>query len=264
MTPAREPDLWKDSARRLQQAERVAVLSDFDGTLAPIVPHPSAARLPDSVRQGLKRLARCARARVVLVSGRPLADLRRLARVRGLWYVGSHGLETARPGARRVLHASPAECREMKNLARRLQSCLRSLGGVWVERKPASVTIHFRQARPGVARRARRIAQEEVRRTNPAVRLQAGKKVFEFLPVRDVSKATAVVALLAHWPRPGRGWLIFYLGDDAADERVFQQLGRRAISICVGRRRTRAHYRLATPAAVGAFLNRLAGVLECA
>ncbi|MFQ5817082.1 MAG: trehalose-phosphatase [Terriglobia bacterium] len=264
--------LWAELARRLPHADLVAVLSDFDGTLSPLIPYPRRARLPALTRRALRRLARCPRVQVAIVSGRRLEELRRLVSVPDIWYVGSHGLEFCPPRGRRIVYASVAERRQMRAFARRLKHRLRRLAGIWVEPKPASVTVHFRRATSVATRQARAIVTPEWRRENPPVRFQQAKKVWEFLPTRDVSKATAAAWLLARWSRPRRGWraarpgrrLALSLGDDQADERVFRRLGPAAISIHVGRGPTRARYRLRSPEAAGRLLARLGEALGCA
>src|SRR4029453_16195661 len=52
------------------------ILSDFDGTLAPIAPSPADARLAAPVRKVLARLAGAPATGLAVISGRDLADLR--------------------------------------------------------------------------------------------------------------------------------------------------------------------------------------------
>ena len=42
---------WPDIANRIGIADQVLVLSDFDGTLSPIVGRPEEAALPDDTRR---------------------------------------------------------------------------------------------------------------------------------------------------------------------------------------------------------------------
>jgi trehalose 6-phosphate phosphatase len=62
--------------RRLSSGGHLLLLTDYDGTLTPIVPTPDRAWLPRSVHDDLEALARSARTHVSVVSGRDLADLR--------------------------------------------------------------------------------------------------------------------------------------------------------------------------------------------
>ena len=79
----------------LRQQRGLILLADLDGTLAPIVDRPEAARLPRRTHRILTRLARHPRARVGIVSGRGLTELQRLVRVPSAAYAGCHGLEVA-------------------------------------------------------------------------------------------------------------------------------------------------------------------------
>jgi trehalose 6-phosphate phosphatase len=64
---------------------RSALLFDVDGVLAPIAAHPSLSEVPEGSRAALAVLVERYRL-VACVSGRALADLRRLVPVPGLLY----------------------------------------------------------------------------------------------------------------------------------------------------------------------------------
>ena len=86
-------DAWPDVARRLASAQRLALFTDFDGTLTAIRRHASSVRLSDAVRGRLAALAK--RGHLIgVVSGRGLDDVRSRVGVPGLWYVGAHGLRS--------------------------------------------------------------------------------------------------------------------------------------------------------------------------
>ena len=59
-----------------------------------------------------------------------------------------------------------------------------------------------------------------------------------------------------------RAPLTLYLGDDTTDEEAFRALRGRAVCVAVGRRRTRAAYRLPSPATVAELLAWLTDALE--
>src|SRR5436190_701386 len=78
---------------------RSAVLTDIDGTLAPIVERPDQAAVPDEAIDLLERLSN--RFAVVgCISGRRAAEARELVGVDGIAYAGNHGLELLLPGDR--------------------------------------------------------------------------------------------------------------------------------------------------------------------
>ena len=91
-------------------AERAAVFLDVDGVLAPIVPRPEDARVPDGTRAELRRLAG-SYGLVACVTGRSSELARTIVGVDELTYAGEHGLEldpSARAWASRI-HGFAAE-----------------------------------------------------------------------------------------------------------------------------------------------------------
>src|SRR5215203_1790575 len=75
----------------LLSAQRLGVLTDFDGTIAPIAVRPDGAVVSPTARAALAALA----TRLPLVgvmSGRALFDLRAKLDMAELLYIGSHGL----------------------------------------------------------------------------------------------------------------------------------------------------------------------------
>ena len=64
---------------------------DIDGTLAPIVDMPNEARLPDDVQKCLAQLAQ--RYDVAIITGRSVADARRMLSFMPRHLIGNHGAE---------------------------------------------------------------------------------------------------------------------------------------------------------------------------
>ena len=76
---------------------RAAILTDIDGTLAPIVDRPEQAAVPEAAREAL--IALSGRFGLVgCVSGRQAEEARRLVGVDEIAYAGNHGLELLLPG----------------------------------------------------------------------------------------------------------------------------------------------------------------------
>lgn len=249
--------VWPRLAGRLARTRRLALFSDFDGTLAPIVPHPWQARLPADTQDALAQLARSPRITLGIVSGRQLAKLRRLVGLGRIYYVGTHGLEWAPPGGR--LHTSPVRVRPLiRKIAHELRQGLHGVPHVWVERKSAAVAVHYRNASARHARRAVAKVVQAAQRYASELQLLEGKKVVELLPGGAVSKGAAVEMLLDRWRGPRRSGLAVYLGDDATDETVFARLRTDDLGIFVGTtRQTCARFFLRSPAQVREFLERL-------
>lgn len=242
----------------------MALFSDFDGTLAPIVPRPHHARLPETARRSLRQLSRRPGVTVGLVSGRAIGDLRPLVGLRGVCYIGSHGEEWMGTDGRLHRRRDIRVLRRIQQMRRELRRKLSRLPGIYVEWKPVSVAVHYRAATPEAARKARREVERDLRNQARGFRLLKGKKMREILPPGKTSKGQAVFAVLARLTRRRKlRPLLLYLGDDVTDETVFQRLRPRDIGIHVGgRARTRARYHLDSPAEVVRFLSRLAEAMK--
>ncbi|MBZ5514243.1 MAG: trehalose-phosphatase, partial [Acidobacteriia bacterium] len=240
-------DRWAQVSARLRAARHVALFLDFDGTLLPLRRRPEDVWLDTGVRRRLARLARRRHVTVCLISGRQLADLRRRARVAGVFYLGLHGWE--REGKAR--QATPEV---LVRLKRSIGTGLAKLPGVWIEDKGFSLAIHYRGVPPAVVRRARLFLGECLKPHRGQCRLLRGKKVWEILPAEVSGKGEAARNVLA---RLGGSALPVYVGDDTTDEAAFEAL-RGGITVRVGpARRTKARYRLRNPQEVGRLLERL-------
>ncbi|HEV2387360.1 MAG TPA: trehalose-phosphatase [Candidatus Acidoferrales bacterium] len=246
---------WPRLARRLRAARRPLLLSDFDGTLAPIRRYFHQARLPKATRRLLERIA-AGEAVVGVVSGRGVADLEARVGLRGIWYIGSHGYELREPRGRFRWLATPAERRRIQRAARWLAPRLRGLSGVLLDAKPASVAVHYRAAGAAAARAAEPVVRELVARYR-GLRLLRGRKVWEVLPEGPGNKWAAVRYVLKRETagREGAKDFIVYLGDDIGDESVFKNM--KGISVVVGSSSyTAARYALRSPGEVRKFLKQ--------
>ncbi len=72
--------------------QRTAILTDIDGTLAPIVERPELAAVPASASALLERLGE-RYGLVGCISGRQAEEARRLVGVPSIAYAGNHGFE---------------------------------------------------------------------------------------------------------------------------------------------------------------------------
>jgi trehalose 6-phosphate phosphatase len=210
------------------------LVTDFDGTLAPITTEPMATRIVPAARTALRRLSRLAdarpdRLRVVVLSGRTSLDVAGRIRVGGVAYHGNHGLESGRlprgGRAHRLSVTLDESLRRHIDGARALGETVAARLGdppwLLVEEKGPSVSFHFRQAPdPDGARLALLEAIEAARGTLGDLGLIAmeGRKVIEFRPVGAGGKGDAVARLIEA-ERPGS---IVVLGDDRSDAEAFE------------------------------------------
>ena len=138
----------------IAEPSRTVVVTDFDGTLSPIVDDPTTARPLDGVVEVLGRLATTV-ATVAVVSGRPASFLiDRLgtathddAGLRAIRLFGLYGMESVGPdGSVRLVEEATTWLPVITEVASNLRAHVPP--GVLVEVKGAAATVHWRLA-PG-------------------------------------------------------------------------------------------------------------------
>lgn len=253
-------DAWDEVRAQVQDAKRLALFTDFDGTLVRIRRRPEDVELHARVRDLLIRISRTG-ALVGVVSGRMLNDVRAKVGIQGIWYVGSHGFFILDPSNRTKALISPSQRKRTWHAYQFLRKQLDSADGIRVTWKDSTVAVHYRCA-PQKERTVARKIIGQVLRKEPRLQLLAGKKIWEILPDSQVDKWSAIRAILAQTRKhnPKRNRHVFYLGDDTTDERVFEKM--RGLSVAVGKcQRTSARFFLHTPGEVHQFLKRLSAEL---
>jgi len=216
---------------------RLLVVTDFDGTIAPITPEPMATRVLPLGRAALRRLAGLAEAHpdrlaLVVLSGRAAADVAGRVRVGGVRYLGNHGVEggsLARrsPAERLAVATDPALVRHaptVRRLADDVAGRLDHPDWLFVEDKGPTVAFHFRRAADGDAARTAVLAAIDDAETASGelglVRLE-GRRVVELHPEGAGHKGAAVARLLDE-VRPAAA---IVLGDDRSDAEAFRVIG---------------------------------------
>lgn len=254
---------WPEVAAQLREARHILLLSDYDGTLTPIMERPELANLSEDSQILLRGLARQRGITLGMISGRALADLKERVGISGLIYAGNHGLEIEGPG---ISFVNPV-AEELKPILRVmhyvLSRALATVKGVLVEDKGLSLSVHYRLAEEGRTEDVERIVKEVVGGAEAIghARITSGKKVYEVRPAVAWDKGKAIKLLMKKYGKGGResGLLPVYLGDDRTDEDAFKVIDSygSGITIFIGeeRQQSTARYFLKSPDEVVAFLN---------
>lgn len=240
---------------RIEQLARTPVLlvaSDYDGTLAPIVANPDDALPCREAIVAMRQLASLPKTHAAVVSGRALRDLSTLTgSPDDVHLVGSHGSEFDLNFAVDL----PPEAVELRErIGAELESIAAHADGLTIERKPASVALHFRNADADAARHALDRVMAGPAAID-AVFTKHGKKVVE-LGVVPTDKGTALDTIRQ---RVGATATLF-IGDDVTDEDAFRTLHGPDIGVKVGPGDSAAPFRVESVDEVARLLALLAEI----
>lgn len=200
--------------------ERTAILTDVDGTIAPIVERPEEVAVHPEAPAALS-LLRDRFALVACISGRRAAAAREIVGVDGITYSGNHGMELLEPDTRELQlelslrgHADAAAS-FYHNLDhdRLLEVELRH------EDKGPIQALHWRGA--GDEAKAESVARQIAGEAEAAgLEPHWGRKVLEIRPVGGGGKGAAITALLGDSDIE----VAVYAGDDRTDIDAFRRL----------------------------------------
>ncbi len=245
-----------DFFRAFTGVARPVLLLDYDGTLAPFRIDRFKARPWAGVRKLLTRIQNQGLTRVVVVTGRPAAEIAPLLGVDPapeVW--GLHGSERLHADGRREREIVPPEAHaKLDALCAKLQGA--HFGGL-IEEKPNAVAMHWR----GLPRARGTSIEKRTRALFEPLAQLDGLSLLEFesgLELRAGRDKGDVVRMLLEEigstaPRP-----IAYLGDDLTDEAGFRAIKERGLAVLARRqwRPTDADVWLRPPGELKGFLKR--------
>jgi trehalose 6-phosphate phosphatase len=190
---------------------------DFDGTLSPIVPDRTEARLHRECERMLRFLARSPWNRVTVLSSRTLDDVVSRVPVPGVFIGGASGLEWQLPGGHRIGPGAASEAlleRKRRAVAPLLKE-MALIPGVEIEDKRWSVAIHYRNASPRSFQKRTFLLQRLRDLTD--IKLYRGHEVVEVQLVLGGGKSAGVRRLCRIIDRAPSGERMVYAGDDEND-----------------------------------------------
>ena len=255
------------------------MLLDYDGTLAPFRVDRFQALPWAGVRDLLNQIQKQGCTRIVVVTGRPAAEILPLLGVEPapeVW--GLHGAEHLHPGGRRELEQISPEIRtKLDELAEQLRrDSTGDLRGGLIEEKPNAIAMHWR----GVSSARARIIEKRTLSLFEPLAQTDGLSLIEFEAGLELragrDKGAAVTAILEETarlsqqrnphPDPHRdqhpaAYPAAFLGDDLTDEAAFRAIknyGSHGLGILVRNqpRPTAAEVWLRPPGELRDFLKR--------
>ena len=215
-----ETGVWAALLEPLRaEPERAAILTDVDGTLAPIAERAADAAVLAGTREVLTALSE-RYGLVGCVSGRQATDARRLVGLDGIAYAGNHGLELLLPGEPepRLDPSLDGRERQASEFLAEIDGRLAETG-LRTEDKGPIQALHWRGAADEEAAesRAHEIAIDA---GHAGLEPRWGRKVLELRPVGGGGKDAAVASLLAGEALDRA----VYAGDDRTDLDAFGRL----------------------------------------
>jgi trehalose-phosphatase len=199
---------------RIARMPRPLLLAfDVDGTLAPIVDDPHAARVPAATARMLAALSRVPGVRVALVTGRGARSLSRVVRVEGAFRAVEHGRVVIAPGE--PVRDTPIGARERARLDR-FERWARAHAvplGARLERKPQSRSVHVRAMARRAPDRARRVLAEATRVARAIGLVPRWGRGFTEAAIALADKGHAVATIAKNVGARA----VLYAGDDMTD-----------------------------------------------
>lgn len=208
---ATEAERVAEAIARLPRPLLIAL--DVDGTLAPIVEQPDAARVPRKTRAVVRALSSLPRVNVALITGRSASSLREVAGSADVWRGLEHGRLIVGPGAKLPRSGLDEAARERLAAFERWARKHATAHGARLERKSAARAVHVRtlaEEDPAEAKRilrAAKIAAEKL-----GLHARPGKAVLE-AEAAPGDKGDALEAI--RFASRSRG--VVYAGDDVTD-----------------------------------------------
>jgi trehalose 6-phosphate phosphatase len=231
-----------------------SLLLDYDGTLAPFHVIPSQAKPYPGVVAAIDKIMANPNNRVVIISGRWTADLKRLLnfdKQPEIW--GTHGIERITIDG--DYYVSKMDERALRGLADADHWLSSFANDIRFEQKPGSLAIHWR------GEKEKKIKQIK-KRIEPKLRYfskKSGLSLDEFdggveLRIPGIHKGSAVETLFTE---TDKNEFVAYLGDDYTDEYAFEVIKGKGLAILVRKefRKTQADIWLIPPDELLEFLH---------
>lgn len=220
---------------------------DLDGTLAPLMPRPEDARVPQDTAARLKALSRLWP--LGIITGRAIDDARTRLGFTPRYLFGNHGAERADTAVSAVLHDRLDPCRE------HLRRYKPAMATRWIvlEDKGLSLALHYALA-PNVAM-TRAWLDELIAPVSDGIHASHGHQVLNIVPHHAPDKGDALLEIM-HDCGAAKALVV---GDDVNDESAFGKAPAGSVTVRIAPVQvpTQARFRLSSQAQVDRLLSML-------
>ena len=217
---------------------------DLDGTLAPLVPLASDAKVPADTAAQLKALSRVWPLGVI--TGRAIDDARDILGFEPQYLFGNHGAEQKNVPASAVLTTRLDPCRE------HFRKHKAAMQARWIvlEDKGLSLALHYSLS-PNVPM-VRAWLDTLIEPVSEQICTSYGHNVMNIIPVNAPDKGDALLEIM-HDCKAGKALVV---GDDVNDEAAFEKAPAGSVTVRIGpaQEATRARFRLSAQSQVDRLL----------
>ncbi|MBN1119462.1 MAG: trehalose-phosphatase [Anaerolineae bacterium] len=250
---------------KIEQAGRLYLFLDYDGTLADFAPTPDIVEPDLEVAEIVRQLADNPRIRTAIISGRRLDQIVKLVPVEGILRAGTYGIEMLTAQGESISRVDYDEIRPVLDSLKPIwASLIEGHDGFFLEDKDWSLALHARwadnetgeQVLIEARRRAAEIAPGNV------FRILGGDRFLEVGPT--LAHKGKTIEYLLDADRETNS-LPLYIGDDDKDEEAFEVIKARggiAVVVDAEPRDTVADHRLESPQEARRWLRQLSEHLK--
>jgi trehalose 6-phosphate phosphatase len=247
--------------RNILRSNSIFLFLDYDGTLVPFKDKPTEVITPNKIKQIIKKLIKNPKIKVIIVTGRPLYEIKKLLNIKGLSFIALHGLHIEEANGLKSKWKQANQARMLiKAIKKDMQPALKYEKGTFLEDKELTLVLHYRLLPTNKVQVIRKKFKKVVRTIDKKKILEIinGAKLIETRP-KGWHKGKAVEKFLTSQIKV-KNYLPIFIGDDITDEDAFRILEKRGITIYVAnksKRKTAAQYWVKDPDDVFTFLQSL-------
>ncbi|XP_037811551.1 trehalose-phosphate phosphatase B isoform X2 [Lucilia sericata] len=208
----------------LNKNKPLALLFDYDGTLAPIADNPNKTVMPVATEVILNKIAKHPNIFLAVISGRGIKDVQSRVGINGIMYAGNHGIEIESADGSRHDYKLPSEIQEnYGKLVKELRANVEK-NNAWVEDKRVSLTYHYRDTPLDIKEAQKQVAIKIIE--SYGFRANQAHEAIEAKPPVNWNKGEAAMFILKH--TFGDNWAdeikVIFAGDDTTDEDAMKKL----------------------------------------
>ena len=231
--PISEDDFGPYLSTYINETSKIALLLDYDGTLAPIAPHPDLAYIPEETKRILERLSQMPDVNVAIISGRSRENVKKMVGIEGITYAGNHGIDITLSNGIEFSYPIPEDYKvKLEILKKRLEEDVCNYGA-WVENKGTVITWHYHEVYEGMQKVLIEKAEKIFKETG--LNISHSYMAFEARPPIQWDKGYAALFIMDSLY--GKNWsdniCTIFAGDDKTDEDAFKALKGKSVTFRV-------------------------------